>query len=175
MGKSSTKSKQQQLARDQSLIVGIPKRMSSAQMLVEGTTYTAITAVALLQGRVTAATSAVTARAAYQAAVKAADVAESTTAATVRGLVEVIYAAFGDDPAALADFGLPVRKTGVMTPAQRIVAEAKAKATRAARHTMGPKQKALITGATLATSTPPAAVPVGSVPPATATTPAPQK
>ena len=54
--------------------------------------------------------------------------------------------AYGNDAAALADFGLPVRKKGVLTPAQRIAATAKAKATRAARHTMGPKQKATVTG-----------------------------
>ena len=142
---SSTKevrTKQDLLARDQGLIVGFPKRLASAQILVDGTTYTASSAVALLQSRVAAVTLVVTQKAAYQAAVKAADVAVSTTAATVSGLVEAIYVAFGDDPAALADFNLPARKKpGAMTPAARLAATAKAKATRAARHTMGPKQK----------------------------------
>ena len=154
---SSTKevrTKQDLLARDQGLIVGFPKRLASAQILVDGTTYTASSAVALLQSRVAAVTLVVTQKAAYQAAVKAADVAVSTTAATVSGLVEAIYVAFGDDPAALADFNLPVRKKpGALTPAERLVVTAKAKATRAARHTMGPKQKAAISGATIAPAT----------------------
>jgi len=174
----STLNKQKQLARDQSLIVGIPKRMASAQFLVNETTYTVAQAVTLLQGRVTAATSMVIAKAAYQAAAKAADVAESTTAATVSGLIEVIYVAYGDDPAALADFGLPARKKGVMTPAQRLAASAKAKATRAARHTMGPKQKAAITGTVPAVTASEAAsvvAPVTSVPAASPVTPATQK
>jgi len=94
----------------QGLIAGIPKRINRALSLVNGTTYTAAAAVALLQGRVTAATNAATSRAAYTAAVKAADAADSATAATVSGLVEAIYVAFGEDPAALADFGLPARK-----------------------------------------------------------------
>jgi hypothetical protein len=131
------------LARDQGLIVGFPKRMGNAQILVEGTTYTASTAVALLQKRVAAETAVVPAKAAYQAAVKAANAEISATAATVSGFVEAIYVAFGDDPAALADFGLPARKKPVLSPAEKEAATAKAKATRAARHTMGPKQKVL--------------------------------
>jgi len=175
MASTSRINKQKQLARDQGLIAGIPKRMQNAQILVNGTTLTASAAVALLQGRVTAATNVGATKAAYQAAVKAADAAESATAATVSGIVEVIYVAFGDDPSALADFGLPVRKKGVMTPAQRIAAEAKAKATRAARHTMGPKQKAAITGTAPVTGAPAAAATVAGVPSPTTTTPAAQK
>jgi hypothetical protein len=143
---TSNESKAKTLARDQALVVGIPKRMGSAQFLVNEQTLTAAAVVTMLQGRVTAATNAATSKAAYSAAVKAADAAESATAATVSGVVETIYVAFGNDAAALADFGLPVRKRAVLTPAQRIAAAAKAKATRAARHTMGPKQKATVTG-----------------------------
>jgi hypothetical protein len=52
-----------------------------------------------------------------------------------------------EDPQILADFGLVTRK--VPTPldaAATVVAVSKRKATRAARHTMGKKQKAAITG-----------------------------
>ncbi len=143
---TSNESKAKTLARDQALVVGIPKRMGSAQFLVNEQTLTAAAVVTMLQGRVTAAQNAATSQAAFHAAVKAADAAESATAATVSGVVETIYVAFGNDAAALADFGLPVRRKGVLTPAQRIAAVAKAKATRAARHTMGPKQKATVTG-----------------------------
>ena len=151
---ASKGSKAGQLARDQALILWFPKRLPNVHAIVEGTTFTAASAVTLLQARVTAATAAVTSRAAYLAAVKAADAEQTATAATVSGLIEVIYVAFGDDPAALADFGLVPRKKGVMTTAQRLAAEAKAKATRAARHTMGAKQKAAITGSTPAVTTP---------------------
>jgi len=150
-----TKSKAGQAARDQGLISGFPKRLATAQILVDGTTYTATSAVALLQTRVTAAAQLASAKAGYLAAAKAADAVENATAATVSGLVEAVYVAFGDDPAALSDFNLPVRKKGVMTPAQRLEASAKAKATRVARHTMGPKQKLAITG----TAAPAAAAP----------------
>ena len=139
-------SKTKTMVRDQALLAGIPKRMGSAQFLVHEQTLTAAQVVALLQTRVTAATTAATSQAAYHAAVKAADNALGSSAATVSGIVETIYVAFGEDPAALADFGLPVRKKGTLTPAQRIAAAAKAKATREARHTMGTKQKAAVTG-----------------------------
>ena len=142
--RTTHESKQALLTRDQGLIVGFPKRLASAEILVNGTTFTATTAVTFFQTRVTAATLAVTTRAAYLAAVKAADAAESATAATVSGLIEAIYVAFGDDPAALADFGLAPRKKAVLTPAQKLAAAEKAKATRIARHTMGSKQKAAI-------------------------------
>ena len=177
MGKRITHaSKQGLLARDQQLLTGFPKRLAGVSILVNGTTYTAASAVAMFQARVTVATAVVTTKAAYQAAVKAADAEEIATAATVSGLVEAIYVAFGDDPAALADLGLVPRKKASMTPAQHLAASAKAKATRAARHTMGPKQKAAITGASVpavATATPPVGagpiVPPASMPGTAAT------
>jgi len=149
---SSTSTKAEQMARDQGLIAGFPKRMANAQILVNGVTYTEQSAVAFLQGRVQVATKVVTTKAAYLAAVKAADAEEIATAGTVSGLVEAIYVAFGDDPAALADFGLPARKKAHRTPAQYLEAAAKAKATRLARHTMSAKAKAAIKGTVPATA-----------------------
>jgi hypothetical protein len=143
---TNRESKAKTLSRDQGLIAGIPKRMGSAQFLVNEQTITAAAAVAMLQGRVSAAQNAATTGAVYHAAVKAADATESATAATVSGIVETIYVAYGNDPAALADFGLPARKKAVLTAAQLIAAAAKSRATRAARHTMGPKKRATITG-----------------------------
>jgi hypothetical protein len=143
---NKSNSKTKTMARDQALLAGIPKRMGSAQFLVHEQTLTAAAVVSMLQTRVMAAANAVTSQAAYHAAVKAADTALRSSAPTVSGIVETIYVAFGEDPAALADFGLPVRKKGTLTPAQRIAATAKAKATRAARHTMGAKQRAAVTG-----------------------------
>lgn len=143
--KSVTKT--ETLARDEGLIVGFPKAWPTASVLVDGVTFTAASAVTMLQGRVQVATNVVTTKAAYLAAVKVADAEYSATAKAVSGLVEAVYVAFGDDPAALAEFQLPVRKGATKrTPAQYEAAAAKAKATRAARHTMGPKQKAAITG-----------------------------
>ena len=50
-------------------------------------------------------------------------------------------AAFGDSAELLGQYGLKPRKPTVASPATRVAAAAKAKATRAARHTMGSKQR----------------------------------
>ncbi len=164
----ASQSHTQILARDNGLIAGLPKRLGNQGLLVDGTSYTAATAVPLIQKRVDALAGVVSAEAAYKAAVKAANATLSATAATVSGLVEAIYVGFGDDPAALADFNLPARKKGTMSPQERIAAAAKAKATRAARHTTGTKQKAAITGnVTGVTITP--VVAAGTTPTATST------
>ncbi len=70
----------------------------------------------------------------------------------------------------LTDFGLTARKTPVVSPETMVAAAAKAKATRAARHTLGKKQKAKITGTVVTTApavpppaTPPAAPPAATV------------
>jgi hypothetical protein len=159
----------QLLTRDQGLIGGLPKRLVNNQtLLVDGTSYTAATAESLLQTRVDALTAVVNAEAAYKLAVKAADAAVSATAATVSGLVEAIYTGFGEDAGALADFQLPERKKPVVSPQARIAAAAKAKATRAARHTTGAKQKAAITGNVTGVTITPVVAP-GTTPTATST------
>jgi hypothetical protein len=57
-----------------------------------------------------------------------------------------VKATFGSSPDVLADFGLAPKARAQVTVEAKAVAAAKRKATRAARHTMGPKQKKGITG-----------------------------
>ena len=67
---------------------------------------------------------------------------------------------FGGSIDTLATFGLEPRKTpATVPPVEKVVAVQKALATRKARNTMGPKQKAKIKGTVPATApaTPPAA------------------
>ena len=54
--------------------------------------------------------------------------------------------AFAGQVDTLADFGLTARAKHVATPEEKLASTDKAKATRAARHTMGSKQKAAIKG-----------------------------
>ncbi len=65
----------------------------------------------------------------------------------VSGFRQTLKVAFDGSIDALSDFALSPRKLHVPTPEQKAKANAKAKATRAARHTMGPKQKLAIKGA----------------------------
>ncbi|HEY8089983.1 MAG TPA: hypothetical protein VIF09_19110, partial [Polyangiaceae bacterium] len=73
---------------------------------------------------------------------------------------------------ALADFGLKAPKPRTpLTNAQKAAAAAKAKATRALRHTMGSKQKAALTGTAPAPVTTPSPEPAAA-PPAASPAPA---
>jgi len=137
----------QLLTRDQALLLGIPKRLvGTTSVLIDGTSYTAATLTPILQKRIAAMDALTAAEAAYHKAVQTTEATLADTAPTISKLVEALYLGFGEDPAALQDFGLPERKRGVMTSEQLVAASEKAKATRAARHTMGPKQKAKIQG-----------------------------
>jgi hypothetical protein len=99
----------------------------------------------------------------------------------LRGIKQYVLLTWGDTKDAsgtLEDFGYTPRKPRTVTPQTKVAAAAKAKATRTARHTMGPKQKQLITGTVptpaaqepQATVTAPAAA---ANAPGTATTPKP--
>jgi hypothetical protein len=61
--------------------------------------------------------------------------------------------AFGSQLDTLVAFGLTARAKHVATSEEKLAATAKAKATRAARHTMGSRQRAAIKGAVVASET----------------------
>ncbi len=62
------------------------------------------------------------------------------------GVRAVAQTRFGKDGTQLLQFGFPLAKVRVQTPASRVLAAAKAKATRAARGTLTKKEKAAIQG-----------------------------
>ena len=76
------------------------------------------------------------------------------TKALVSTCIQSISLSFAGQVDTLADFGLTPRKARVVTPEEQVIAAAKAKATRAARHTMGKKQKAAIKGTVAPTPAP---------------------
>jgi hypothetical protein len=162
----------------QKLIDGLNKHQAAfGGFMVNGAQVTTPQVVSKLGEIIATGLAVETTHASWQAAVKA-DLAERVnTAAFLSGVRQAILVAFHGQVDVLADFGLTQRKPRVLTPQQKQAAAAKAKATRAARHTMGPKQKAAITGASAAAAaasvpaaTPPAAPPAGAPP-----SPTPQK
>jgi hypothetical protein len=65
----------------------------------------------------------------------------------MRGFTAFVRSRFGSDPEALGDFDLAPRKARTpKTAEEKAVTVAKGKATREARHTMGPKAKQAIKG-----------------------------
>jgi hypothetical protein len=141
---------------DQRLIDGINRHTQTvSSLIIGGTTFTTTDIIGILQLRIVVASTAVSTKATWQTAVKADQDEHAKTKTFVSGLRQALTVMFAGQIDALADFGLKPRKVRVTTPEQKAEAAAKARATRAARHTMGPKQKALVKGTVPAPTTPP--------------------
>jgi hypothetical protein len=114
-----------------------------------------------------------------KAVAKAKIVAEAAQAPSLRSqmaaYVTYVKATFGNSPDVLADFGLKPRKARTpLTIEQLAAAAAKREATRAARHTMGTKQKKAVKGTITTIVSPqptPAPTPVAPSPVASAPAP----
>jgi acyl-coenzyme A thioesterase PaaI-like protein len=149
-------------AADQKLVDGFEKHAQTVPSLViGGTSFKAADITAVLQTRLATSATAQSTRATWLNAVKADGDERAKTKTFVDGVRQALLVAFAGSIDALDDFGLTPRKTPVVTPEAKAAAALKAKATRAARHTMGKKQKATIKGTvpTTAPATPPTASP----------------
>jgi hypothetical protein len=150
---------------DQKLIDGLKKHEPTlSSLFIGGALLKTADVITILQTRIDAATTVVSSRATWQTDVKADHDQRAKTKTLVSGLRQALQVAFVGQIDALADFGLKPRKVRVTTPEQKAAASAKAKATRVARHTMGPKQKAQIKGTVPAPATPPEPAPTAPTP-----------
>ena len=162
---------------DQNLADGLSKHAATIMSIMVGGASVATTdIVTALQARIATAKAATLARATWQAAVQADRDERAKTKTLVSVTKQTLLGSFAGQVDTLADFGLTPRKPRVVSPESRVAAAAKAKATRAARHTLGKKQKAGIKG-TVAPTAPaiptPATTPGPTPPAAPATTPIP--
>jgi hypothetical protein len=167
------------LATDQKLIDGLNKHVTTIPTwVIGGASYKSADLVAILQARIASANRARDAKPVWLAAVKADRDEQAKTKTVVSGLRQALQVAFAGSVEVLADFGLAPRKPSVTTPEQRTAAALKAKATRAARHTVGPKKKAAVKGAVIITPAtaqplPPAPAPAPALAPTPAHAPVP--
>ena len=169
--------KDQQNTADQNLIDGLEKNQATLpSILIAGVPVPTTSIVTTLKSRIAARTATVTTRAAWQADVHAESAVVRQSATTVSRTKQALKLMFADQITTLAEFGLkPPKPRTPLTTEQKAAAKAKAKATREARHTAGPKQKAKLTGATVAPApspspepaTAPAAAPPAPAAPAT--------
>jgi hypothetical protein len=174
---SATKSRinrSQQQAADAKLRAGLTKHAPTlAFFTVAGATVKATDIITALQNRENTAQATESARATWQAAVTADRNERASSKVLVSGVKQTLHVMFAGSPETLADFGLTPRKTPVVTPGARVAAAAKAKATRAARHTQSKKQKAQVKGALDGVKLVVTAEPAPAPAPATAPAPAP--
>jgi hypothetical protein len=147
---------------DQKLIAGLQKHLGGASLVLGGKTYTALELVAFLQKRVDTKDAADAAHAVWLSRLEAERAAIAETKPIVSALRQYVLVTFGPNHDTLADFGIAPRKQAVTTPAEKVQQIALAQATRAARHTAGPKQKAKIKGSVVHTPPSPIAPPATS-------------
>jgi hypothetical protein len=173
MGTNTPKSNRiDQNAADQSLIDGFNKNATAiTNMVVGGVPHTTKDIVATLQSRIDSSKAVLSTRATWQTAVKADKTLRDTTKTFVSAVKQSLIVSFAGHLDTLADFGLTERAKVVRTPEEKLAAATKAKATRAARHTMGSKQKAEIKGTVTPTAPVTAAPSAPTPPPTTPATP----
>jgi hypothetical protein len=147
-----------------SILAGMKAAWPAAQatVVVEGQAYTPAQFEAQVGTVLAPYQAVVDAHGALETALKnRADAAPSATR-FVAGFYAVLPQYLGSNSAEIATFGKALAKPRApLTVEQKVAAAAKAKATRAARHTMGKKQRKAITGQSPAPTTPaaPAAPP----------------
>ncbi|MDP8998949.1 MAG: hypothetical protein M3O46_02440 [Myxococcota bacterium] len=137
-------------ARDAQVIAGIQKHLQSASSLpLVGSTYTPADLVKLVQGRIDSANGSATAKANWRSSVVEDRTLNTKLTPVIRALRQHMINVFGVASPVLADFGFTPPKRATRTPEQKAASVAKAKATRAARHTMGKVQKKGVKGAVI--------------------------
>jgi hypothetical protein len=160
-------------AQLQALISGLQKQLPSGSFTLVSTAYTTATLVTALQGSIDALTAVVAAHAGVKAALAALATEQAKTGPILSALKRTLQAMYANAPDTLSLFGLQPRKVAApRTGAQLAASAAKAKATRAARGTVGKKKKLAITGnvtgVTITPDTSPAPSPEPSAQPAPA-------
>jgi hypothetical protein len=133
--------------RVRDLVAGTQKHPPSGQFTLAGQEFTAQSLILALQSLENAISKVDTAKAGWNDALKELTTTRAKVDPVMGAYRSWVEAMYGTAPATLAEFGLAPRKARTpMTTEKKVVAVAKREATRTARHTAGPKQKAGIKG-----------------------------
>jgi hypothetical protein len=160
-------------------MAGVDKHLAGEPSIpLGGSTETPTVVKQSLQNMVTAADATQVARGEWIDASQAEKGLRDETIVTLSALKSFVLLKFGDkDTATLADFGFTARKQAQTSVDTKATAVEKSLATRAARHTMGPRQKAKVKGTVAPAAAPapapvaePVAAPVGPMPVAASAT-----
>jgi hypothetical protein len=134
------------VTRVRGLIAGTQKHPPSASIALGGVTYTEAELVQTLQGLVDALAKVDVTRGGWKDALKSVSDVKAKVGPLMKAYRSWIVATYGDAPAILADYGIEPKARSSPTAETVAGAVAKRAATRKARSTMGPKQKASIKG-----------------------------
>ncbi|HEX3770124.1 MAG TPA: hypothetical protein VHV30_04635 [Polyangiaceae bacterium] len=147
MSTTNSRAQAAALAAVQALIAGTEKHFPNGQFTIGNTAYTTASLVGVLQDLAGAYSNVSALRLATRDGVAALRTTEANVDPVIRGYVHFLRATFSDAAAQLGDFGVQAPKARTpLAPEQRLVATAKARATRIARGTVSKKQKLAIKG-----------------------------
>ncbi len=133
---------------DQQILYGVRTHLQTIPALyLGGKVFSPATLEARVQQRVDKSVAIVNARAALDQAIRDYEADDKASDVIVRDLQHTVTAIFGDGSSQVADFGFTSPRLPVWTPEMTTAAVAKRKATREARHTVGPKAKLAVKGA----------------------------
>ncbi len=134
-------------SRDRKVLAAIGKYFAKRTVIVNGVTHTGKTLQAVFQRALDTVAALDAARASTHAALKEQRDAEAEATAFYEALKSIVAIAAGDESTEYGEFGFAPRRAAKKSAEAKAQAVQKRRATREARHTMGPEQKAHIHGA----------------------------
>jgi hypothetical protein len=135
------------LAGVQALIAGTQKHFPTGQLTIGNVAYATSALITLLQSLIDALTKRTAAVVAAKDSLTELRDVQAKVDPVIQDYRDLLVAMFGQAGQTLADFGLaPHKQRAPLTVEQKAAAKAKAKATREARGTKGPKAKQAIKG-----------------------------
>jgi hypothetical protein len=141
--------------RIRGIIAGTQKHAPNGSFTFGSTTYAAPALVQLLQSLADALDATDAARSRWKDALENANDARTKVLPVLKEYQAWVAVTYSGTPSTLADYGVTPRKAPTpLTAGQLTAAVAKRKATRAARHTMGSKQKKGVKGTVTTTVSP---------------------
>jgi hypothetical protein len=140
--------------RSRRMIAGVKKHYANApSIVVDGVSYAPAEIERIFQDSIDSADATSSATTAFHKAVEAEKAASTKGDALYRGLRTYLITQYKTQPGVLDDFGIALQQKQVPDTGTAAVAVAKRAATRAARHTMGPRQKQSVKGTVAVTGT----------------------
>lgn len=138
--------KSKRIERNTNIAAALRAQFPSATLPIRGVAMRSTALAKAFDHATRAEQEVVLARAAYLKAVQACREANAAITPLIEPIRSFVVNTTGEQSAIAAAFGFAPRRVGKMTAEQRSLAVEKSLATRAARHTMGPRQKAAIHG-----------------------------
>jgi hypothetical protein len=151
----STKKKSDLVARLAALVAGLQQHMSGQTVTLNNGSMSVAAIIALFDSYGTQVTATAKARAAWSQQVEAEQTLDTTRVTPlVDALEDFLRAFYGASSTLLADYGIKPRRPRKVPVATKAKAVAEDLATRAARHTEGPREKEDVHGTVPATAAP---------------------